>query len=55
MGTYYLQIICEGIYKFLFKVFLKKIFSLFFHFSHGQSLLNFFILPPISYTEYEFA
>ena len=46
MGTYYLQIICEGIYKFLFKVFLKKIFSLFFTFLMVRAFLIFsFYLP----------
>ena len=46
MGTYYLQIICEGIYKFLFKVFLKKIFSLFFTFLMVRAFLIFLFYLP---------
>ena len=45
-GLYYLQIICEGIDKFLFKIFLKKIFSLFFTFLIVRAFLIFLILPP---------
>ena len=52
MRNTYLQIICEGIDKFLLKTFLNKIISLFL--LVRRAFINSYFLPTVENTEHEF-